>query len=226
MDLVFTDCTVCYGSRIALHPLTLRLEGSRVGVIGLNGSGKTTLARLVNGLTLPSEGSVLVNGINTANEPERARREAGFVFQNPQNQLIMPVVADDIHFGLKARGVAAKEADTRTAAILARFGIADLGRRRVHELSGGELQLAAMASVCALSPRILVLDEPTNQLDLRNRSLVIEAIGKMAEDVVVVTHDLDFAAQLPRLLLFHEGRLAADGPANDIIARYREIAGC
>jgi len=226
LDIIFSSCTVQLGGRVALHPLTLRLEGQRIGVIGLNGSGKTTFARLINGLTLPTEGSVSVNGIDTRTQQEAAKMEAGFVFQNPQNQLIMPVVAEDIVFGLKARGAKAAEADARAAATLKRFGVEDLAKRRVHELSGGELQLAAMASVSALGPRILILDEPTSQLDLRNRRLVIDAIESMEEDTVVVTHDLDFAARLPRLLLLHEGRLLADGAPEETIALYRKIVGC
>lgn len=226
MDIRFTDCSVRYGSRTALERLSLHIDGQRIGVIGLNGSGKTTFARLVNGLTLPSEGAVVVNGIDTSAEPERARMIAGFVFQNPQNQLIMPVVEEDILFGLKTRGMKKEAAESRAAAVLAHFGIADLANRRVHELSGGELQLAAMASVLALKPAIVVLDEPTNQLDLKNRRLVVDAIERMDEDTIVVTHDLALAARLPRLLLFHEGRLAADGEPTAVIARYREIAGC
>lgn len=226
MDIHFSACSVRFGQRIALEPLTLHLGGRRVAVIGLNGSGKTTFARLINGLTLPGEGRVTVNGIETAASPEEARREAGFVFQNPQNQLIMPIVIEDIVFGLKARGLRQAAAEARAGETLARFGAAALARRRVHELSGGEMQLAAMASVLALSPRILVMDEPTNQLDLRNRRLVVDAIEAMAEDAVVVTHDLDLALRFPRVLLFHEGRLVADGAADATIRCYREIAGC
>ncbi|MBE7185590.1 MAG: energy-coupling factor ABC transporter ATP-binding protein [Methylobacterium mesophilicum] len=226
MDISFSDCTLRFGSRIALDKVSVRIEGRRLGVIGLNGSGKTSFARLINGLAPPSEGRVTVNGIDTAAEPERARTEAGFIFQNPQNQLIMPIVVEDVIFGLKARGARQKDAETRAADALARFGVAELARRRVHELSGGELQLAAMASVWSLRPSILVLDEPTNQLDLRNRRLVVEAIETMDEDAVVVTHDLELAARLPRLLLFHEGRIVADGAPDETIARYRGIAGC
>lgn len=215
-----------FGARTALEPLTLRVEGRRLGVVGLNGSGKTTFVRLLNALTLPTEGRVTVNGLDTTAEPDRVRAEAGFVFQHPQNQLIMPVVREDIAFGLRARGASAADAEIRAEAALSRFGIAELGPRRIHELSGGELQLAAMASVTALEPRILILDEPTNQLDLRNRRRVVDAITELDEDCVVVTHDLDLAATLPRLLLFHEGRLAADGPPDTVLRRYREIAGC
>lgn len=226
LHIIFDTCSVRYGAHSAIDGLSLQLDGKRLGVIGLNGSGKTTFARLINGLSLPSEGRVIVNGIDTSAEPERARMEAGFVFQNPQNQLIMPVVIEDILFGLKARGAKAKEAEARAMEALNRFGVAALAKRRVHELSGGELQLVAMASVWALEPSILVLDEPTNQLDLRNRRLVVEAVEAMEEDAIVVTHDLDLAARLPRLLLFHEGRIVADGEPGETIAKYREIAAC
>ena len=226
MDIIFKNCTVRYGARVGVEQLSVRLQGRRLGVIGLNGSGKTTFARLINGLTLPSEGRVVVDGIDTAEQPDEARRQTGFVFQNPQNQLIMPVVVDDVIFGLRARGLGASQARAIAEATLSRFGIAALAGRRVHELSGGELQLAAMASVCALGPRILVLDEPTNQLDLRNRRLMSEAIDGMREDAIIVTHDLDLAARLPRLLLFHEGRIVADGVSTDTIATYRKIAAC
>lgn len=226
LDINFTDCSVRFGTRTALDRLSVRLDGRRLGVIGLNGSGKTTFARLINGLSQPTEGTVTVNGIDTASQPDRARMEAGFVFQNPQNQLIMPIVEDDILFGLKARGMKAGDAQARAVEVLTHFGIAALARRRVHELSGGELQLAAMASVLALKPSILVLDEPTNQLDLKNRHMVLDAIETMSEDAIVITHDLDFAARMPRLLLFHEGHLVADGGPVETIARYHEIAGC
>ena len=226
MIVEFNDCSVRYGTRTALDRLSVRIEGARLGVIGLNGSGKTTFARLINALSLPSEGRVNVNGIDTTADPDLARREAGFVFQSPHTQLIMPIVQEDVALGLKARGLKAHEADRRAVDVLARFGIEGLARRRVHELSGGELQLAAIASVLALEPRILVLDEPTSQLDLRNRRRVIDAIDALPEDAVVVTHDLELAARLPRLLLFHEGRLLADGDPAETIARYRRVVEC
>lgn len=226
MIVEFNECSVRYGARLALHRVSVRIEGARIGVIGLNGSGKTTFARLINGLSLPSEGRVVVNGIDTSTDPDRARREAGFIFQNPNHQLIMPTVSEDIALGLKSRGLTKAEAEIQTTETLCRFGIEGLSGRRVHELSGGELQLAAMASVWALRPRILVLDEPTSQLDLANRRRVIDTIGDLSEDAVVVTHDLELAAQLPRLLLFHEGRLVANGQPDETIALYRRIAGC
>ncbi|OCO99845.1 MULTISPECIES: ABC transporter ATP-binding protein [unclassified Ensifer] len=226
MDIRFTDCAVRFGERVALHSLTLTLSEKRIGIIGLNGSGKTTFARLINGLVKPSAGSVTVNGLNTVEDDRAVLSEAGFIFQNPQHQLIMPIVAEDIAFGLKNRGLSRDEIDRRTQGALSRFGVEHLARRRVHELSGGETQLVAMASVVVTDPKILILDEPTNQLDLRNRRRVAETIDGLPEDTVVITHDLALVENVDRLLLFHEGRLAADGKPQETIRRYHEIAGC
>ncbi|WP_026618522.1 biotin transport system ATP-binding protein [Ensifer sp. WSM1721] len=226
MDIRFTDCSVSFGERVALHPLTLALSERRIGIIGLNGSGKTTFARLINGLVKPSMGRVAVNGLDTIKDDRAVLAEAGFIFQNPQHQLIMPIVSDDIAFGLKNRGLPSKEISLRTEAVLARFGVSHLARRRVHELSGGETQLVALASVVVTGPKILILDEPTNQLDLRNRRMVAETIEALDEDTIVITHDLALVEGVERILLFHEGRLVADGSPAETIRRYHEVAGC
>jgi len=226
LDIRFTDCSVSFGERVALNPLTLALSERRIGIIGLNGSGKTTFARLINGLVKPSTGRVTVNGLDTIKDDRAVLAEAGFIFQNPQHQLIMPIVSDDIAFGLKNRGLPSKEISLRTEAVLARFGVSHLARRRVHELSGGETQLVALASVVVTGPKILILDEPTNQLDLRNRRMVAETIEALDEDTIVITHDLALVEGVERLLLFHEGRLVADGSPAETIRRYHEVAGC
>ncbi|WEX87872.1 energy-coupling factor ABC transporter ATP-binding protein [Sinorhizobium garamanticum] len=226
MDIRFTDCSVSFGERVALHSLTLALDERRIGIIGLNGSGKTTFARLINGLVKPTTGYVTVNGLDTIMDDRAVLAEAGFIFQNPQHQLIMPIVSDDIAFGLKNRGLPQREIAARTEAALTRFGVTHLARRRVHELSGGETQLVAMASVVVTGPKILILDEPTNQLDLRNRRMVANTIDALDEDTIVITHDLALVESVERLLLFHEGRLLADGKPAETIRRYHEVAGC
>jgi len=226
LEIRFTNCSVSFGDRVALHSLTLALDERRVGIIGLNGSGKTTFARLMNGLVKPTTGKVKVNGLDTVEDDRAVLTEAGFIFQNPQHQLIMPIVSDDIAFGLKNRGLPAHEISSRTEAALARFGVGHLARRRVHELSGGETQLVAMASVVVTGPKILILDEPTNQLDLRNRRMVAETIEALDEDTIVITHDLALVEGAERVLLFHEGRLIADGAPDETIRRYHEVAGC
>ncbi|MBP2447099.1 energy-coupling factor ABC transporter ATP-binding protein [Rhizobium leguminosarum] len=223
MDIVFEGAGVSFGARVALEPLTLGISGKRIGVIGLNGSGKTTFARLINGLSKPTVGRVTVNGRDTADE-KTVVADVGFIFQSPQNQIILPIVRDDIAFGLKRRGFTRAEIEAKVEGVLARFGAEALGGRRAHELSGGELQVAALCSVLATGPGILIFDEPTNQLDLKNRALVEGIIAGLPESAIVITHDLELIADFERVLLFHQGRLAADAPATEAIARYREIA--
>ncbi|WP_455272454.1 energy-coupling factor ABC transporter ATP-binding protein [Rhizobium herbae] len=226
MDIRFSGASVRYGERTVLQPLTLSLTDRRIGIIGLNGSGKTTFARLINGLVKPTTGQVTVNGLDTVKDASATLAAAGFIFQNPQHQIIMPIVHEDIAFGLKNRGMKADEIKQRTAAVLERFGITHLAKRRVHELSGGETQLAAIASVLVTGPGILILDEPTNQLDLKNRLLVERTIAGLDEHTIVISHDLPLIERFDRVLLFHEGKLVADGPANESFRAYHAVAGC
>lgn len=226
MDIRFSSVSVSFGGRTVLQPLTLSLTERRIGIIGLNGSGKTTFARLINGLVKPASGTVTVNGLDTVKDASAALAEAGFIFQNPQHQIIMPIVHEDIAFGLKNRGLKTDEIERRTTAVLERFGISHLAKRRVHELSGGETQLAAIASVLVTGPGILILDEPTNQLDLKNRGLVERTIAGLDEHTIVISHDLPLIEQFDRVLLFHEGKLVADGPANESVRAYQAVAGC
>jgi biotin transport system ATP-binding protein len=223
LDIRFESAGASFGARVAVEPLTLSLTEHRLGIIGLNGSGKTTFARMINGLMKPTTGKVLVNGKDTR-EAKAALADVGFIFQSPQNQIILPIVRDDIAFGLKGRGLSKAEIERQVERVLSRFNAEALADRRAHELSGGELQIAALCSVLATGPDILILDEPTNQLDLRNRVLVQKTIEGLEENVVVITHDLELISGFERVLLFHDGKLAADAPAAEAIARYRELA--
>ena len=220
LHIEFHQAGVVREKRTALHPMTLKLEGRRIGIIGLNGSGKTTFARLINGLTKPTSGHVMVNGRDTVSEAEAVMADTGFVFQTPQNQIILPILEDDITLGLTSRSVPKAECAARAADTLERLGIAALSKRRAHELSGGELQLAALAAVLATRPSIVILDEPTNQLDIHNRKLVTRTIDTLEEDIIVVSHDLALVAGMERVLLFHDGRLIGNGPPAEIIAQY------
>lgn len=226
MDIGFFGASVAFGGRTVLEPLTLTLTEQRIGVIGLNGSGKTTFARLINGLVKPTQGTVVVNGLDTVKDDRAVLATAGFIFQNPQHQLIMPIVGEDIAFGLKNRGLTRADIEQKTAAVLERFGVSHLAKRRVHELSGGETQLVAIASVVVTGPAILILDEPTNQLDLKNRRLVANTIAALDEQAIVISHDLPLIEEMDRVLLFHEGRLIADGAALPTIERYQAVAAC
>lgn len=224
LDIRFDNAGVNFGTRTALYPLNLTLQEKRVGIIGLNGSGKTTFARLINGLAKPTTGRVVVDGLDTASDAASVLGKVGYIFQSPQNQIILPIVRDDIAFGLKARGLDKVQIEAAVDGILERFGVSHLGARRAHELSGGELQMAALCSVLVTGPDILILDEPTNQLDLKNRALVQRTIAALPENVIIISHDLPLVEDFDRALLFDQGRLVVDAPAAEAIAHYKEMA--
>ncbi|AOB40309.1 ABC transporter ATP-binding protein [Bordetella parapertussis] len=222
MLIEFDQTVVATPQAQVLHGVSLRLSERRVGVIGPNGAGKSTLARLVNGLALPSSGRVLVDGLDTRNQAKDVRRRVGFVFQNPENQIVFPIVREDLAFGLKKQGLAPAERDARIAAALERLGVGHLAERTSHTLSGGERQLVAMASVLVMAPQLVVFDEPTTQLDLRNRNRVAEAIAALPQQAIVVSHDLDLLAGYDRVLAVVDGRIAADGEPAAVLGWYRE----
>lgn len=222
MYIRFESAAATFEGRTVLHPLSLVLEERRIGIIGLNGSGKSTFARMINGLVRPSAGTVWVNGVDVTSA-QAMPGSVGFIFQNPQNQIILPVVEEDIAFGLKSRKLPKAAEKQAVAGILDRFGIGHLAKRRAHELSGGELQLVALSAVLVTEPDIVILDEPTNQLDLKNRNLVEKTLATLDESLVVISHDLDLVKDFDRVLLFHEGRLAADGAPTETISIYRDL---
>jgi biotin transport system ATP-binding protein len=226
VHIIFDKAELRYGERVALHPLSLQLSEPRIGVIGLNGSGKTSFARLVNGLAKPTGGRVTLDGLDTVADARAVLASTGFIFQNPANQIILPLIRDDIAMGPKARGLKGTALEAAVDAVMERFAIADLAQRRPHELSGGQLQLAALAAVVVTQPKLILFDEPTNQLDLKNRALVLRAIDGLEQQAIVISHDLDLVAGFGRVLVFHEGSLAFDGHGGEAIARYREIAAC
>lgn len=212
------------GEAPILHPLTLKLTERRIAVIGANGSGKSTLLRLINGLQLPSSGSVRVDGADTARQGSLVRRSVGFVFTDPLSQLVMPTGRDDVELSLR-RSVR-KAAERRAAAetVLDRFGLLHLADRSIYDLSGGERQLMALAAVLATGPGILVADEPSTLLDLRNTARLRSILAELPQQVIFTTHDLDFAADAQRVLVVDGGRIVCDGPPGEAIAAYRQLA--
>jgi biotin transport system ATP-binding protein len=201
---------VTLGESTILEDITLDLVEDRIGVIGQNGSGKSTFARLLNGLVLPARGRVIVDGLDTRHDARPIRQRIGFVFQNPDNQIVFPLVADDLAFGLKNVGVPRAEIPDRIGAQLERFGIAQLEQRASHTLSGGEKQLVALAAVMVMRPGLVVFDEPTTLLDLRNRNRIRTAIAAMPEPAIIVTHDLELICEFDRVIVLDEGRVRCD----------------
>jgi biotin transport system ATP-binding protein len=205
-----------------LHGVSTVLSERRIGVVGPNGAGKSTLARLINGLVLPTSGRVCVNGLSTRENARAVRRQVGFVFQNPENQIVFPLVSEDMEFGLKALVPDRAERKIRVLAQLRDLNIEHLAERPSHMLSGGEKQLVALASVLVMDPGMVVFDEPTTQLDLRNRNRVRGAIAEMARHAVVISHDLELLEDFDRVLVVVGGRIAADDAPAPALRWYRE----
>lgn len=194
-------------------------DGERAALIGANGAGKSTLLLTLLGILELHSGSVDVDGerLDKTRLP-LIRRKLGLLFQNPDDQLFMPTVREDVSFGPRNYGRPAAEADSAALAILERLEIAHLKDRMPHKLSGGEKRLAALASVLVLEPRLLLMDEPSAFLDPRARRRLIAVLDTLPQAFIIATHDLDLALRLcPRCLLLSHGRLMADGPSAAIL---------
>lgn len=209
-----------FGERTVLRDLTLDLAERRIAVVGGNGSGKSTFARLLNGLLVPSHGTVRVDGLDTRRDGKAVRRKVGFVFQNPDNQIVLPVVSEDLAFGLKNLGLAKDEIARRTDEALRRYGLQDFRDHPAHLLSGGQKQLLAIAGVLAMAPDVIVFDEPTTLLDLRNKRRIAEAIDGLAQAAVVVSHDLALLEHFDRVLVFEDGRVVIDDTPSVALPAY------
>ncbi|MBA2390984.1 MAG: ABC transporter ATP-binding protein [Geodermatophilaceae bacterium] len=213
------------GERLALDGISVSLAEQRVGVIGANGSGKSTFARLLNGLIVPDDGTVTVDGLSTSREAREVRRKVGFVFTDPDAQIVMPTVGEDVAFGLRGSGLPKPEIARRVTEVLGRFGLGGFHDRPAHLLSGGEKQLLALCSVLITEPAVLVCDEPTTLLDLRNARLIGHLLGSLPQRLVLVTHDLAVLADFDRVLVFDGGRLVADDRPAGAVAYYRALMG-
>lgn len=219
----FRDVSVKKGGQTILSGIDLTLSQRRIGVIGRNGSGKSTFARLLNGLETPTDGAVTLDGQTGG---KALRRHVGFVFQNPDNQIVYPIVHEDLEFGLKNLGLGKDEMRARIDAVLNRFQLRHLRNRLTHQLSGGEKQMIALAGVLVMRPRLIVLDEPTTLLDLWNKRRFMAAIRDLEQHVVLVSHDLDLLDGFDRVLHIDDGQVVADGPPDAVIADYVAGAIC
>ena len=215
--------SVTAGESPILADVSIRLDQRRIGVIGANGSGKSTFARVLGGLMAPSAGRARVHGLDVVRERRALRGRVGFVFTNPDAQIIMPTVAEDVALSLKGSGLSRPQIAERVVEELERYGLAAHADQPAYSLSGGQKQLLALVSVLIRRPSLVVADEPTTLLDLGNaRRMADLLVEEIASQTVVVTHDLALAARCDVVLRFADGRLVEAGPPADVIARYRQ----
>ncbi len=202
-----------------LMDLSFRVEkGEAVGLIGANGAGKSTVMKLLLGL-LEGEGKVTVDGMEVRRETlGEVRRKLGFVLQNSDNQMFMPTVYEDMIFAPLNYGLSRAEAEARVDAALSRLHLENLKHRYNHKISGGEKRMAAIATILAMEPEAILMDEPTTALDPRNRRIVINTIRELPQTKLIASHDLDMILDTcDRVILLSDGRIAADGSARDVL---------
>ena len=217
-------------ARPAVSHVTLEVErGSFVAVLGHNGSGKSTLAKLMNALFLPTEGRVLVCGMDTLTEEKvwNIRRHAGMVFQNPDNQIVANVVREDVAFGLENLGVSQDEMVRRVEAALSAVRMSEFAETAPHMLSGGQKQRVAIAGALAMEPELIIMDEATAMLDPSGRAEVLATVRKLNREkgmtVVWITHFMEEAAVADRLVVMNDGSVAMEGTPRQVFSRVEEI---
>jgi biotin transport system ATP-binding protein len=219
-EIRFTGVHHRFGERTVLAGIDLTLTEHRVGIVGANGSGKSTLARMINGLVSPTSGTVTVDGLDTTAKGRDVRRKVGFVFTDPDNQIVMPTVAEDVGFSLRRSGLTKEQIAERVTQTLSRFGLAGHTDHPTHLLSGGQKQLLALAAVLVTQPAVIVADEPTTLLDLRNARMVSDLLYGLPEQLVLVTHHLHLLDGFDRVVVIDAGRVVADGPPAQALPTY------
>ena len=219
----FSSVTVAFDNTVALEDINLTLTEQRIGIIGQNGGGKSTLTRLINGLGEPSEGTVTVDQMDVAKQGKKVREKVGFVFSDAENQIVMPNVRDDVAFSLRRFKLPKHERLARVDATLERFGLAEFAERSPHTLSGGQKQLLALAAVMVIDPILIIADEPTTLLDLRNRDRIRREFARLEQQLLVVTHDLEFLRDFDRVICIDDHHIAADGRPAEVIDFYQDL---
>ena len=216
----FKDVSFSYerGTPVIEH-LSFRIEAREsVGLIGANGAGKSTVMKLLLGL-VSGEGEVLVDGTPVQKQTlSEIRRKLGFVLQNSDHQMFMPTVYEDMMFAPLNYGVSREEAERRVDAVLERLGVEELKHRHNHRISGGEKRMAAIATILAMEPEAILMDEPTAALDPYNRRIIINTIRELEQTKLIPSHDLDMILDTcERVILLSGGKIVADGRADDIL---------
>ena len=220
--IVFDHVSVAFDERNVLNDISLELTEQRIGIVGANGGGKSTLIRLINGLGSPTAGTVTVDGLDVEKNGKEVRRKVCFVFSDAENQIVMPTVEDDIAFSLRRVKMPKADKQRKVKDMLERFNLADHATQSPHFLSGGQKQLLALASVLILEPDVIIADEPTTLLDLRNRIKIKKVFAELPQQLIVVSHDLNFIADFDRVICIDNNSIAADGEPSEVIQMYTD----
>jgi biotin transport system ATP-binding protein len=220
--LVLQDVVASRGRKTIFSSISVVCAERRIGLIGRNGAGKSTLLRLLNGLLPAQSGSIAMAGVDVRANVTLAMRHVGFVFQNPDHQIVFPTVLEEMTFGFRTRGCSKVESEMRAVACLERYGCGDWVRASVEELSEGQRQKLCILAVIALEPSIIALDEPFASLDLPTRLELNALLVSLPQRVIVASHDLDLLRSMDRVIWLGEGRIIKDGNPDEVIGVYEE----
>ncbi|MGM9548222.1 MAG: energy-coupling factor ABC transporter ATP-binding protein [Faecousia sp.] len=215
----FQNVSFAYGQTPVVENLSFSIQKEEtVGLIGANGAGKSTIMKLMLGL-LSGSGSIRVDGLTVNKENiSEIRRKIGFVLQDSDNQMFMPTVYEDMIFGPRNYGLSKEDADRKVDAILEQLGLQELKHRHNHKISGGEKRMAAIATILAMEPEMILMDEPSTALDPVNRRTVINTINRLPQTKLIASHDLDMILDTcQRVILLSHGTIVADGDAETIL---------
>ncbi len=218
--IALSDVSLARGGRSVLTGIDLHSNARRIGIVGRNGSGKTTLARVLCGLIPADAGTVRVAGIDVMRDRKAALHTVGILFQNPDHQIIFPTVTEELSFGLTQMGQSKAQAAARVAAILSEFGKTHWADAATHSLSHGQKQLVCLMAIIAMSPRVVVLDEPFSGLDLVTRMQLTRYLGRVDAAVVHITHDPEVLRDYDQVIWLDEGRIVQSGNAGPVLDGY------
>ncbi|MBI2135090.1 ATP-binding cassette domain-containing protein [Candidatus Woesearchaeota archaeon] len=218
-----------YEDEMILKNINLNInEGSYTAIIGANGSGKTTLAKHLNSLLLPAKGSVIVDDIDTKKNPEKIREKVGFVFQNPEDQLVYSIADEDIAFGLENLGMETAKMRSTVSRIMKRLGIESLAKKNVNMLSLGQKQLVALAGILVMNPKYIVFDEPTTMLDNKNKKTIMAMIKKLNKNhigIILVTNIIKDIKDSDKVIVLNRGRVSFYGNKSKLTKSVLKRAG-
>lgn len=217
----FENIDLTRSGRRLLSNLTLRITEPRVGIIGQNGCGKSSLLRLMNGLLTPDKGQIYVHQHNPAQlGPEKMSPVAGFIFQNPDHQIIFPTVAEELMFGLLNQGQSKANAQQQVQRFLQQYQREDWLDLPVHQLSDGQKQLVCIFAILLMRPGLLLLDEPFASLDLHTKNQLMQIISPLPQQIIMVSHDFSILRDFDRILWLDKGHIKRDGPPETVLTAY------
>jgi len=218
--ICFNNVTLVRNGRTVIDQLSLQLSEARIGLIGHNGSGKSSLLRLINGLLPVNAGQISVFGQNPNSGPEKMSSHVGFIFQNPDHQIIFPTVEEELCFGLINQGLPKSKALEKVMTLLSDQGRCDWAKRPIHSLSDGQKQWVCIVSIILMDPKVILLDEPFSALDLPTRYQLLSLLHDLPQQIIMISHELDSFTDFDRIIWLEQGKVRQDGPTDEILKAY------